>query len=415
MKKSVSLLLILLLVLSTVLVPARSLAEEEKEEVNNTITCEWQDNNKTLVVKGKGRLAYGWARKVKKWYSTCNRLIIEKGITSISSSAFNDLESDIESIKLPEGLQILEEAIFSAEYSLKKVELPSTLEKIEDSAFSYCKKLESIRIPGSVTYIGDYAFSTCQELKSLKIPDSVTHIGEHAFFYCSSLRKITLPKSLQVCKDKFEECPVTTIVNRSSLSLPLDNNHKRKTWYVNGKKKNKVPAGKTAKAKGKKYKIKYNLRGGKAKCKLPKTYRYGDRISFPMKKVTKKNWYLIRWDVNADDYLYPSTHGTVEVHPVWIKYKVKNVKGKKIKIYVRDYKRLTEFGFIVRYATKKDMSNAKYYPKDGWGNDFKWGKKATKYTLKGLKKGKKYYIEIAPRHSEDIGDWYGKRCVKVKK
>ena len=86
MKKSLSLFLILSLVLSTIIIPAQLRAEEEKEEVKNTMTCEWKENNRTLVLKGKGRLADSkWEDKVKTWYPTLKKLIISDGITSIGA------------------------------------------------------------------------------------------------------------------------------------------------------------------------------------------------------------------------------------------------------------------------------------------------------------------------------------------
>ena len=252
MKKSVSLLLITALVLSMLVTPERSFAEEdEKEKANPTITCEWRNNNKTLVIKGEGRLTYGWTRKVKKWYSSCSRLVIQRGITSISPNAFEGMELDIESVKLPEGLTVLEN-IFSNQ-GFKKVELPSTLEQIEKSAFAACDDLQSIEIPESVTYIGDCAFQDCTGLTSLEIPDSVTHIGKRAFHSCTALKKLTLPESLEEFQpNAIARCPsLKTVVNRSSLSIPLDNCKKRKTWYVNGRnygKESKKQKGKSIKS-----------------------------------------------------------------------------------------------------------------------------------------------------------------------
>lgn len=429
MKKSVSLLLITALVLSILVTPERSFAEEdEKEKANPTITCEWRNNNKTLVIKGEGRLTYGWTRKVKKWYSSCNRLVIQRGITSISPNAFEGMELDIESVKLPEGLTVLEN-IFSNHcfyQGFKKVELPSTLEQIEKSAFAACDDLQSIEIPESVTYIGDCAFQDCTGLTSLEIPGSVTHIGKRAFHSCTALKKLTLPESLEEFQpNAIARCPsLKTVVNRSSLSIPLDNCKKRKTWYVNERKKNRVPAGRTAKAKGKKYKIRYDLKGGRAKCKLPRTYRYGSDLKLPGKKITRKGRYFLAWKVdknidNPDVYTFrlgASTHGTIKVSPIFIKYKVKNVKGKKIKISVGDHKKVDAVGFVVRYSTKRDMANAKYEPEDPVKAGVGYNEKENKYTLKKLKKGRRYYIEIAALYDDDeVGAWCGKRSVRVKK
>lgn len=406
MKKGISLFVVVSLLLSLVVIPKQSLAEE-KQEVNNTITCEWKDNNTTLVVSGKGRIAdVEWEKKIKTWYPTLKKLVLSEGITSVGSEFAERARTGIEEIEFPKGMRVLEESVISRMYNLKKIKFPNTLQVIEDSAI-YLDK--------------------CVNLVSLYIPDSVTYIGKDNFSSSSRyLKKIVLPKSLQRCEETFEDCPsLKTVVNRSSLSIPLDNCKKKKTWYVNGKKKSKVPAGKTAKAKGKKYKIKYKLRGGKAKCKLPRTYRYGSDLKLPMKKIKKKGRYLIAWNVyrNIDSSTYydfstgPSASGTIKAEPIWIKYTVKNVKGKKIKVYVNDKGacRRTAWGFIVRYSTKKNMSNAVCCPADPFDTNHEWGTGSSKYTLKRLKKGKKYYIQIAAKFSEDLGPWMGKKCVKVKK
>ncbi len=56
---------------------------------------------------------------------------------------------------------------------------------IGDSAFEHCTKLTSITIPDSVTSIGDSAFERCTKLTNITIPDSVTSIGAEAFLNIS--------------------------------------------------------------------------------------------------------------------------------------------------------------------------------------------------------------------------------------
>ena len=53
--------------------------------------------------------------------------------------------------------------------------------------------IQHIRIPEGVTTIGEYAFWECRSLKSIDLPDSITAIGEEAFGFCSSLQGIDLP------------------------------------------------------------------------------------------------------------------------------------------------------------------------------------------------------------------------------
>lgn len=62
--------------------------------------------------------------------------------------------------------------------------------KIGDSAFYACTTLTKITIPSTVVSIGSYAFGFCIELETLIIPSSVTSIGNKAFNICNSLENI---------------------------------------------------------------------------------------------------------------------------------------------------------------------------------------------------------------------------------
>lgn len=118
-----------------------------------TGNCTWQtDHNGVLTISGVGAMGDGspWGRVQK--------IIIEKGVTNIGTSAF--LMSLVEEISIPDSVT-----------------------SIGYSAFASCANLKSAAIPSSVTSIGKFAFNDCISLKSIVIPSSVTSIGEYAFGY----------------------------------------------------------------------------------------------------------------------------------------------------------------------------------------------------------------------------------------
>lgn len=83
--------------------------------------------------------------------------------------------------------------------------------------------------------------------------------------------------------------------------------------------------------------------------------------------------------------------------------KVKALKGGKIKV---TYKKATgAAGYQIQYSTKKNMKSAK-----------KKTTKKTSYTIKKLKKGKRYYVRVRAynKGKKAYGDWSKKKSVKAK-
>jgi len=69
--------------------------------------------------------------------------------------------------------------------------VPEGVEKIHEFAFD-AAKLESIDLPESLEIISGYAFYECSSLTAIHIPAGVSMIGEGAFDYCSSMGNVTV-------------------------------------------------------------------------------------------------------------------------------------------------------------------------------------------------------------------------------
>ena len=114
---------------------------------------------------------FGYRYEVKK-------IIIEEGVTSIGSQAFN-MFGEYDDTKGPIDIS-----------------LPNSLKSIGDKAFKGCSNLTNIQLPKGVTSIGEWAFYNCESLKSINIPDGVKSIEHGTFEGCSNLTNVQLSEGL---------------------------------------------------------------------------------------------------------------------------------------------------------------------------------------------------------------------------
>ena len=119
------------------------------------------------------------------------------------------------------------------------LEIPSSLDghtvtNIGDYAFNYCTSLTSVTIPDNVTIIGDNAFCNCTSLISITIPDSVTSIGFMAFYECTSLTSITIPDGVTSIEDStFEYCTSLTSITIGNGVISIGSSSFDDTGYYN--------------------------------------------------------------------------------------------------------------------------------------------------------------------------------------
>lgn len=200
---------------------------------------------------------------------------IPEGITEIADRAFYYGNENVERIKLPSTLKIINKDAFSALYkltkinipngvemissrvfndtNLKKIDLPATVKSIASDAFPeslksinvdpanevyaskdgilYSKDMKTLYLvparysinkvilPGSLKRIADYAFYNNRTISEVVLPDSLSEIGQGAFRECAQLKTINLDSVKTIRRGAFSGCKALTDVSLSCKEI----------------------------------------------------------------------------------------------------------------------------------------------------------------------------------------------------
>lgn len=369
----------------------------------------------SLIEIGKYAFYYFWTSDIQ----------FPNSLKKIGDYAFEN--NFLERVILPDSLEEIGIYAFAGGEYIKEIHFPKHLTTISAVSFSGCSQLKSIKWPKNVKKIEERTFENCN-FKNFKIPDTVKSVGAYTFDNCSQLKVITIGKSVQKISKKFvSNCfALKKIVNNSKISIPLNTLKGKRNWYVGGKKVTKLKPGKTAKSAYQKYKIKYELDGGKVIGKKPKTYTYHQKTKLPA-KAEKKGYAFLGWFISAKndwesfpEYVTEKLYGTLTAKAIFKKYEVTSSDG-RIKVTVKDetygkkgYKKDCD-AYFFRYSENKDMSNSTVVVFTA-----PYGKGLSEK----LKKGKTYYVQITRyfelymEDSEDYEEpfcgWHCKRKITIE-
>ena len=137
-------------------------------------------------------------------------------LTSIGPSAFS--KSQLESIDLPEGLEVLEDSVFCVCTNLKTVVIPDSVKEIREYAFQGCESLTDVTFGAGLESIGHSAFQG-SGIQCLIPPSTLKSIGPSAFKYCGNLKYAYLPDSITVIETElFCECALKSIIIPDSVT-----------------------------------------------------------------------------------------------------------------------------------------------------------------------------------------------------
>jgi len=157
--------------------------------------------------------------KVLSGIGTITSVKIPNGVRIIEDKAFYGCKS-LAAVSIPEGVTSIGNYAFEAT-AIRSVVLPSGLTSIGSRAFAYCTKLETIKIPDSVTSIGSEAFTHCYYLLGpLKLPKDVTVIAAGTFEDCHSLTGIEIPEGVTIIGGKaFYTCALYSVTIPRSVRV----------------------------------------------------------------------------------------------------------------------------------------------------------------------------------------------------
>lgn len=153
------------------------------------------------------------------------RVIVENGITRIGNELFAGL-AQAETISLPKSVCAIGDYAFLwcnslgsmdlssctsltsigigcfRDCAVETVSLPDSIEVLPNEAFDDCGQLKEVSLPASLKTIGNYAFGGCEVLEHVTIPPTVSRIGDGAFYACGSLvGNVTIPETTESIGD----------------------------------------------------------------------------------------------------------------------------------------------------------------------------------------------------------------------
>lgn len=102
------------------------------------------------------------------------KVIISARISEIGHRAFKTCTS-LESVTLPDSLEIIEREAFAKSTSLKEINMPNSVKKICIGAFHMCESLQFIRLPDSIEM--EMGIIKCHSLKRVSLPFSLLEKG----------------------------------------------------------------------------------------------------------------------------------------------------------------------------------------------------------------------------------------------
>lgn len=168
------------------------------------------------------------------------------------------------------------------------------------------------------------------------------------------------------------------------------------------------------------YSISYRLGSGINNRLNPSRYIQGQTVV--LKAPTRRGYIFLGWFTDekcnvANDTITQGTRGNLTFYAKWKKAKapkakiasLKNVKKKKIKVSIKKQTGIT--GYQIKFSTSKKYNK---------GTIGTITMEKTKYTIKRLKKGKKYFIKVRSYVKDSTGrkiygKWTKSKVVEVKK
>lgn len=184
-------------------------------------SAEWYLIDGTLTISGANNMAdYSETNKAPWTGLNITKIVVEKYVSTIGNYAFADL-GNVTEITLPNTVYEIGDYAFKNCAGLKSVEIPNSLELgiISEGMFYGCTSLETIKLPDNIQKIENLAFANCKSLSSFTVPKEVTIIKRGTFLNCESLSSITMGNEItEIGGSAFAGCGLTEIQLPSGIT-----------------------------------------------------------------------------------------------------------------------------------------------------------------------------------------------------
>lgn len=207
----------------------------QKEMVETVVYVQGDVNDYEVIQKSDGYYITQF-NGFEEEEMTIPSLIDGKIIKGIARDAFKGCVS-VKTLRISEGIEVIENRAFKECKSLENVFLPDTLRRIgeqnageRDGVFTKTN-IRSIVIPHSVEYLGGYAFASCRNLRKVVLSENIKTVSVGTFYNCAYLTEVTLPKGLLVIeKDAFTLC-----LGLREISIPMGTKELKECAFANTK------------------------------------------------------------------------------------------------------------------------------------------------------------------------------------
>lgn len=193
-------------------------------ELGSHITAASASGMTSLTLLG-GELNETDYSEIKKYKAALTDIDLESAVYTEADGSlplYNEFANvPLQTIKLPQGVKVLETSAFDMCGSLKSITLPDGLLTIGERALKSCMSLTEVTLPASLESIGKYAFYICYKLAAIDLSDTkITSIEEYTFNKCEKLAAISLPATLTtIGKYAFASCYVLEEIDLSGTQV----------------------------------------------------------------------------------------------------------------------------------------------------------------------------------------------------
>ena len=172
MKKALSVILSLLMIISTI--PALPFTANAQVVdlglCGENVRCSFNSDSGTLTISGEGPMMSSFLYDPAPWArysSSIEKVVIKYGVTTISDYAFNNNYQN-----------------------LREVQIANSVTSIGDGAFKNCTGLTSFCVPHGVTTIEYGAFYGCSNIIGFSLPETLITIENFVFQGCSKFSTV---------------------------------------------------------------------------------------------------------------------------------------------------------------------------------------------------------------------------------